>query len=216
KTSQSSLSSARKPQLKTSCVRPSLKRSWVRLPSFRSSSRIVSTRDKFIRRHSQVRRKPQVRHKSPLLKLCCVHTPFSSEVACVRRLKGCHYSTKSLYCVFMLLKRRGGEIENVVFGAMMRTLKMKLNRLWMDDNSTARLIRHACSLRELDIFQGVDDTNRETLSLELSKSVGFGGGFMCVRLACLSGSSRVHQSWQVSFEENDVCQLHTIFWDKLA
>uniref|UniRef100_A0A9I9EA62 Uncharacterized protein n=1 Tax=Cucumis melo TaxID=3656 RepID=A0A9I9EA62_CUCME len=26
------------------------------------------------------------------------------------------------------------------------------------------------------IFQGVDDNNRETLSLELSKSVGLGGG----------------------------------------
>uniref|UniRef100_A0A9I9EEL2 Uncharacterized protein n=1 Tax=Cucumis melo TaxID=3656 RepID=A0A9I9EEL2_CUCME len=79
----------------------------------------------------------------------------------------------------------------------------------MDDNFTARLIRHAYSLRKLDMlinsigfafrlrttktevylkivrlfgnnlerrFQGVDNNHRETLSLELSKSVGLGGG----------------------------------------
>ncbi|TYK13529.1 F-box protein [Cucumis melo var. makuwa] len=98
----------------------------------------------------------------------------------------------------MLLKRRGGEFENVVFGAVMWRLKMKSNRLWVDllahifamitsfidlaqacgvcrkwkkrvklslgrrnnlsfagwkmnDNSTAHLIRHAYSLRELDM-----------------------------------------------------------------
>ncbi|KAA0051970.1 F-box protein [Cucumis melo var. makuwa] len=75
-----------------------------------------------------------------------------------------------MYLLFMLLKRRGGEFENVVIGAVMQRacgvcrkwkegVKLSLGRRnslsfagWkMDDNSTARLIRHAYSLWELDM-----------------------------------------------------------------
>ncbi|KAA0056549.1 F-box protein [Cucumis melo var. makuwa] len=130
RTSRSSLSSARKPSLKTSCVRLSLKRSWVRLSSFRSSSR-----NKF------VRSKPQVRHKPPLLKLCCVRTTLSSEVASVRRLK--------------------------VFDVVMRRLKMKLNRLWVD--LLAHIFAMITSFTDLAQACGVCRKWKEGVKLSLGR-----------------------------------------------
>ncbi|XP_050938798.1 F-box protein At5g67140-like [Cucumis melo] len=121
----------------------------------------------------------------------------------------------------MLLKRCGGEFENVVFGAVMRMLKMKSNRLWvdllahifamitsfidlaqaccvcrkwkegvklsldrrnslsfvgwkMDDNSTACLIHHAYSFRELDISRrrwGFQITDHGLYEISLAKCI---------------------------------------------
>ncbi|KAA0054772.1 F-box protein [Cucumis melo var. makuwa] len=131
------------------------------------SSSAVSTHNKFVHRHSQVRCKPQVRHKPPLLKLCYVRTPLSSEVASIRHLKGFHYSTKTLYAVFMLLKRRSGVFENVVFGAVMRRLKMKSNRLWVDQ--LANIFAMITSFTDLAQACGICRKWKEGVKLSLGR-----------------------------------------------
>ncbi|TYK21534.1 protein TIME FOR COFFEE isoform X1 [Cucumis melo var. makuwa] len=150
----------------------------------------VSTCNKFVCRHLQVRRKPKVRHKPPPVKLFCVHVPLSSEVAFVRRLKestdvftdkdkvaahlkfeailSCNYKQDRnpvLSIGIIPLStgndlarssgwRRGGEFENVVFGAVMRRLRRikgkrkDSNNITMQEQSPKQQPKGAASIVE--------------------------------------------------------------------